>query len=114
MEVELGFCRTVAQKLGGRKLQHVKNLRLMGCSDVDVVVVVVGGDKFLSASIYIQYYCNPNIIATLIIWVAEMVAEIIRVLGGRRQRRLEILGMVFLEEQEEGAQSLGKKTSFAK
>jgi hypothetical protein len=66
MEVELGFCRTVAQKLGGRKLQHVKNLRSMGCSDV--VVVVVGGDKFLSASIYIHTY----------------VAEIIRVLGGRR------------------------------
>jgi hypothetical protein len=95
MEVELGFCGTVAQKLGGRKLQQVKNLRLMGCSDV---VVVVGGDKFLSASIYIHIY----------------VAEIIRVLGGSRQRRLEILGMVFLEEQEEGAQSLGKKTSFAK
>jgi hypothetical protein len=90
MEVELGFCRPVAQKLGGRELQQVKNLRLMGCS------VVVGGDKFLSASIYIHIY----------------VAEIIRVLGGRRQRRLEILA--FLEEQEEGAQSLGKKTSFAK
>jgi hypothetical protein len=55
MEVELGFCRTVAQKLGGRKLQNVKNLRLMGCSDV-VVVVVVGDDKFLSDSIYIYIY----------------------------------------------------------
>jgi hypothetical protein len=56
MEVELGFCRTVAQKLGGRKLQNVKNLRLMGCSDVVVVVVVVGDDKFLSDSIYIYIY----------------------------------------------------------
>jgi hypothetical protein len=53
MEVELGFCRTVAQKLGGRKLQHVKNLILMGCSDD---VVVVGGDKFLSASLYIYIH----------------------------------------------------------
>jgi hypothetical protein len=97
MEVELGFCRTVAQKLGDRKLQHVKNLILMGCSDD---VVVVGGDKFLSASIYI--------------YIHIFVAEIIRVLGGRRQRRLEIRCMVFLEEQEEGAQSLGKKTSLAK
>jgi len=55
-----------------------------------------------------------NFFQLLYIYIYIYVAEIIRVLGGRRQRGLEILGMVFLEEQEEGAQSLGKKTSFAK